>query len=339
MVKVPNLHIMQDNDDDFSEYYPGRSGWDWLFHEQTSYVPYERITQAYDYLSDYSSIHNLHSASVAQPNPFSNKVMYIIEQLNKLGVKYKVDIFNYSGESLSNFGIESSHKLVNIIAEPNPNVIGPATLFCAHHDVANVHSTNCQDNGASVCNLLRLTELISKSPDESKHTIILFSDCEEYGARGAKRFSKNSKPNKENPAIIDHDTYGQIEATINLELTGKGTVIWSDCTNDKHETALHKHLETVYGKQIAKLKTPPSDAISFRNADYPVLCIGILPKEDMKDRATWRLCHSLNDTLEKCNRKEMEDFTTFLHELTKTKYTNIHGDSIGANKAEGTVQA
>ncbi|HWY33569.1 MAG TPA: hypothetical protein VNX68_02915, partial [Nitrosopumilaceae archaeon] len=77
----------------------------------------------------------------------------------------------------------------------------------------------------------------------------------------------------------------------------------------------------------------PNDAIAFRKYGYPVLCIGILPENDMKDKDTWKVCHSLRDNIEGCDRKNMEDFTTFLFNLTKLT-TNDNG----ANETEGAVR-
>lgn len=302
--------------------------------------------EAYDYLKTYSEVHNVYSANVAQPNPFTHKVMYIIDTLTKLGVKSSLDIFEYSSgysNSLTSnkifwgSGSYSSHKLVNIIAEPNPLVTGPAIVFIAHHDVCNVHSSNCQDNGASVCNLIRLAALVHKAQAQSKRVIILFSDSEEFGAKGAKQFANKCKRNKENSAIIEHETFGEIEAFINLELTGLGTVVWSDCSAKKIEIELHEKLEHTLGANILKLNTPPNDAIAFRHYGYPVLCIGTLPQDDIKDKHTWRLCHSLSDTIDKCDRANMETFTNFLFNLTKITTTE-HGNNNGANQADESVR-
>ena len=273
--------------------------------------------EAFDFLEKYSKVFNHYTASTIQPNPFSNKVMFIIDMLNKAGVKYSIDIFEYNGSSVYNWESGSKeHKLVNIIAEPNPNATGPATLFVAHHDVANPRSENCQDNGASVCHLLTLANLIGKAKEESKRTILLFTDCEEFGARGAKRFAKDSKVDRDTKAVI-HNVYGEISRVVNLELTGVGKVIWSDCDYKKADCELHSILEEVFGGEILKLKTPPSDVIAFREYNFPALCIGTLKEDDLEQKNTWRLCHSMNDTLEKCSREDMKDFTTFLFNLTK----------------------
>ena len=319
--------------------YQRRLNWDEedFFSEFNIDLAYERTVEAYDFLRDYSDIHNQYRACTPQPNPFSSKVMFIISALTKMGVKYTIDIFSYDGFDL-NWGLsaETSHKLVNIIAEPNPEVKGAAIVFVAHHDVANIHSNNCQDNGASVCNLLRLASLLKKDGDKSQRTLLLFSDCEEYGARGAERFAKKTVKDTDNKAIILHETFGEISEVINLELTGKGDVVWSDCEFKKPEIELHEKLEKTFGKSIPKLDTPPNDAIAFRKYFYPVLCIGILPENDMKHKDTWRVCHSLKDNLEGCNRKDMEDFTTFLFNLTKLPPIN---ENTGANETTGDVQA
>ncbi len=293
--------------------------------------------EAYDFLKEYAEVHNLYTASTAQPNPFSNKAMYIISQLTKMGVKFSVDIFTANGADITwGLGDNAEHKLVNIIAEPNPQETGTNTLFVAHHDVANIHSQNCQDNGASVCNLLRLTHLIHKNPADSKKTLILFSDCEEYGAKGAHRFASHAEKDWKNP-IVTHKTYGQIESVVNLELTGKGTVVWSDCESKAPENQLHTFLEKTLGRIIPKLKTPPNDAIAFRKHGYTSLCIGTLPEDDLKDKTTWRLCHSIRDVIEGCDRKNMEDFTSFLLNLTKKPTTTNHGELNPANETKGTM--
>lgn len=300
-------------------------------------APIELENQSYDFLREYSSVHNLYTANTSQPNPFSNKVMFIIDKLTRMGVKYTLDIFEFDGSRVIwGHGSYSSHKLVNIIAEPNPEATGSAIVFCAHHDVANVHSENCQDNGASVCNLLKLASLVKKSGKDSQRTILLFSDCEEFGARGAKRFASMSSKTK-GTNTITHDTYGEISGVVNLELTGNGTVVWSDCEAKSAEIELHEKLETILGETIPKLKTPPSDAIPFRRFGYPVLCIGILPQDDMKDKNTWRICHSIKDTIDGCSKKNMEDFTEFLFNLTKITTTE-HGNN-GENQTGDNMQS
>lgn len=283
---------------------------DWSDYEHVKFIPRtEKDFESFEFLRDYSKVFNFYTASSVQPNPYSNKAMFIIDILSKIGIKFRVDVFPYGYAT-------DSHRLINIIAEPNPEVKGPALVFCAHHDVMNVRSENCQDNGASVCNLLRLVSLIHQSPQESQRTVVLFSDCEESGARGAKQFCDKAKYDKAT-RLITHPVFGEISAVVNLELTGLGKNIWSDCGNNQNDIELHKKLEKINKKSISKFNTPPSDVIAFRNKQFPALCIGTLPDSDLKDKTTWRLCHSMEDTFEKCSREDMQEFTTFLHNLTK----------------------
>lgn len=318
------------------------SGWNWLdWANETNLFNYEKTIQAYDFLLDYSQVFNQFSANTPQPNPFSNKAMYIIDILNSLGVKYSLDIFTYEGNKLNWGTSNNSHKLLNIIAEPNPEATGPAIVFCAHHDVNNVRSENCQDNGASVCNLLRLSNLIKQSKESHQRVIILFADCEEFGARGSKRFAKQSIKIKDS-TNIKHNIYGEISGVVNLELTGLGDVIWSDLKSTKvqeQDKELHNKLEAIHGGEIKKLFTPPSDVISFREYDYPALCIGTLPEEDLQEKKTWSLCHRMEDVIQKCNRKNMEDFTRFLFNITKNQNNTTEHGTIGAtNQTAGPLQ-
>ena len=211
-----------------------------------------------------------------------------------------------------------SHKLLNIIAEPNPNSTStePAILFVAHHDVSNIHSENAQDNSASVCNLLKLASIIrekSKSDHQNRRVLILFSDCEETGARGAKRMADELKTGK----------YGNVSEVINLELTGKGKIIWADCSpyGNKKEIELAEKLRTCcHDNRLEKFSCPPNDAPSFRS-ELPALCVGILPDNELVSHETWRLCHSLTDTIEKCSEKDMTEFVDVLVKFVELSET------------------
>jgi hypothetical protein len=304
-------------DFDWSKYYGGGYG--------SSYkAKTEKDFTSYEFLKEYSQVFNLFTASSPSLSPYSNKAIYIIDVLSKLGVKFRVDIFPYgSGYSFGSAATDTtSHRLINIIAEPNPEVQGPAIVFSAHHDVANPRSENCQDNGASVCNLLRLAALISAEPTASQRTLLVFTDCEESGAKGARRFadglvSKNSKTNPESE-FAEHKIYGDIFGVIILELTGHGTHIWTDCPghNNNYDIKLHKHLEAAACRRLPKYSTPPSDVYAFRGK-LPALCIGTLKEDDAQSKSVWRICHSMTDTIEKCSEEEMTEFVNFLHSVSK----------------------
>jgi hypothetical protein len=93
----------------------------------------EKDFDAYDFLKEYSQVFNLFTASTPTISPYSNKAIYIIDVLSKLGVKFRVDIFP-AGHTYSygktNYATETtSHRLINIIAEPNPNVARACISF------------------------------------------------------------------------------------------------------------------------------------------------------------------------------------------------------------------
>jgi hypothetical protein len=291
----------------------------------TSYEPKtEKDFESYDFLKEYSQVFNLYAASTPSISPYSNKAIYIIDVLSKLGIKFRCDIFaSSSGYSYgrSNAATDTtSHRLINIIAEPNPGIQGPAIVFSAHHDVANVRSENCQDNGASVCNLLRLASLISQNPNDSQRTLIVFTDCEESGMRGARRFAEGFvseyKRTEKNPNTVEHEIYGEISGVVILELTGHGKEIWTDCTHNQKEQQLHRKLEAAAKKTLPKFSTPPSDVGAFRGK-LGALCIGTLKTDDLHTKATWRIIHGMTDTIEGCSEEDMKEFTEFLHAASK----------------------
>ena len=306
------------------------------FYSPYSYVPQKpRETKdysSYDFLKDFCKIHNQYPASAAQPNPFSPRVIFIIDMLNKLGVQYKIDIFNHGTQNDLSWGYQGdafSHKLVNIIAEPNSNTNNtePAVLFVAHHDVSNIHSENAQDNSASVCNLLKLASLVKENTDKnSRRVLILFSDCEETGAKGAKRMSGEISDGIKKGAtrmaneLSSKNKYGEVSEVINLELTGLGEIIWADYSvHNLMESNLVKKLESVCDEAIPHIFCPPNDAPSFRSNTMPALCIGILPSTDITSHKTWGICHSLTDTIDKCSEGDMTKFVETLFKFCGIK--------------------
>jgi hypothetical protein len=323
-----------DRDDDYDYGYGyGSYGGGWGSSGYSSWKPKtEKDFESYDFLKEYSQVFNLYTASTPSISPYSNKAIYIIDILSKLGIKFRCDIFPATSSHYSNGNAATdttSHRLINIIAEPNPNVQGPAIVFSAHHDVANVRSENCQDNGASVCNLLRLASLISQSPADSQRTLIVFTDCEESGARGARRFAEgfvSDYKRKDKNDNMEHEIHGEISGVVILELTGHGKEIWTDCTGNQKEQQLHRKLEAAAKKTLPKFSTPPSDVSAFRGKGA-ALCIGTLKTEDLRMKETWRICHSMTDTIELCEEDDMKDFTEFLHAASKIGVTPLTEES------------
>lgn len=271
-------------------------------------VPVEipAIKTGHAWLREMVLVRNYESSYEPKPYPVTNRVCFIINALNEIGVQYSLDIFNENGNSIGS-GEYDCAKLVNIMVKFESTSGKPAVAFCAHHDVANPRSENCQDNSASVCNLLHLaTKIKEKGKDLTRPVIIVFSDREEFGGIGADKMSRR----------INAGDFGNVAYVINLELTGLGSDIWIDTKNSSstefNTSSLRQKLNEVLGENTYhKVSTPFSDAVIFRAHGIDCSCIGILPKEQLEPggtKETWHLCHSEEDTIDKTDEIDMALF-------------------------------
>jgi hypothetical protein len=270
--------------------------------------PEPKIKTGHQWLSEMILVRNFESSYKPKPYPVTNRACFIINALNQIGVPYSLDIFDVSGESL-NPGGYNGPKLVNIIVRFESSSDKPAVVFSAHHDVANYRSQNCQDNSASVCNLLHLAARIKeKGKDLTKPVIIVFTDKEEFGGVGAGRMSRR---------IIDGD-FGPVDYIINLELTGLGREVWIDSLNSSStkESPLRLRFNELLGSENCHgVATPFSDAAIFRSNGLDCACVGILPAEQLAPdgrKETWWLCHSEEDTIDKTDEIDMGNFVNKL---------------------------
>jgi hypothetical protein len=269
------------------------------------------VKTGYEWLEDMIHVRNNRGSYKPNNSPVTNRVMFIINALNEIGVPYELDIFDDAGYDLYNY---DRPKLVNVVVKFGSRSGQPAIVFSAHHDIANPNSQNCQDNSASVCNLLHLaSKLKQQAFGENNNTlasrpvIIVFTDKEECGGVGARRMSGR---------LLRGD-FGQFEYNINLELTGLGRSMWIDSENFRHETktpSILKMDEVLGETGYHNVSTPFSDSVIFRRCGIDSLCIGILPAEELATgrHDTWHLCHSETDTIDKCNADDMSNFTDIL---------------------------
>lgn len=273
------------------------------------------IKTGYEWLVDMIAVRNHRNSYRPNFSPVTNRAMFIINALNSLGVQYELDIFDDAGYDLYNY---ERPKLVNIIVKFNSRSGRPAIVFSAHHDIANPNSENCQDNSASVCNLIHLCSILkqeaigeNKDINTSRPVIIVFLDKEEAGGAGSRRMSQR---------LLRGD-FGAYEYNINLELTGLGKKIWVDVENFRYKTkpaSVLKFDEVLGESGYYKVSTPFSDAIIFRRCGIDSVCIGILPEEELEGTTrppTWNLCHSETDTIDKCNAEDMSEFVSILEKL------------------------
>ena len=277
------------------------------------------IKTGYELLSEMIHVRNYRRSHQSNFSPFTPRTMFIINTLNAIGMQYELDIFDDAGYDLFDYDNE---KLVNIIVKFGSKSGQPAIVFSAHHDIVKSDSQNCQDNSASVCNLLHLCAKLKEYTYgenntllEQRPVIIVFTDKEECGGVGARRMSGR---------LLRGDL-GKFEYIINLELTGLGKSLWIDRFNfqepsDEKTPVMLKFDSEIGVENYSDVKTPFSDATIFRRCGIDAICIGILPEEQIKNikkekPETWNLCHDANDTIDKCNATDMESFVSILEKL------------------------
>jgi hypothetical protein len=249
---------------------------------------------SYNILSEFCKVRNEKDSLKGSENPITNRVQFIIDKILDLKMYegLNLDIFDDYNETL---------KYVNIELSFNKNS-DKSILFIAHHDINNINSDNCQDNSASVSNLLSLAKHFSENfADKNIH--IVFTDCEEFGGKGAKQLSKR----------INEGIFGDVEWVVNLELTANGTEYWCD---SKVKTDLLKRLHEV--NNFTEVKTPFNDSAILRREKIDSICIGSLPKKEMESViekgkcSTWFLCHKENDNFENAISEDMDKFVELL---------------------------
>lgn len=297
------IHLQERNEeftDEYEEFY--------AMMQQPRYIPVEKT--GHDYLRNLCEAKNVYSSSTPQLVPITNRVLFIINALNEMKLNYQLDVFGADAYDSHSY---SEPKAVNVIVEFKSPFTQPAVVFSAHHDVNNIHSDNAQDNSASVCNLLDLCSRLSKETVIQKRTIVVFTDKEECGGVGARRFAKKAKANE----------YGEIDYIINLELTGLGNKFWVDSNNhgaDINSKATQRLVELFGEKMWHHKSTPFSDAMPFRSNGLDAVCIGIVPETDNSDRPKlWGICHSMTDSFDKTNKNDMTEFVNVLFQVVQGK--------------------
>jgi hypothetical protein len=174
-------------------------------------------------------------------------------------------------------------------------------MFDAHHDVANYVSENAQDNTCSVINLLLLAKQLKENPI-NKNVLIVFTDGEEVKVGGM-----GSGAARAQETYIDLDIY----ASYALELTGLGNSIWHSENNFSLNSS-------------TKLNCPFNNSVVYRRT-MSSTCIGILPTKEIEENKikTWALCHSNDDTFDKCNINDMVRFIHYLYQIANSEYNEV----------------
>lgn len=246
-------------------------------------------------------------------SPITDRLNYIIQALSTHGISFRVVSFeHYNKENVTGDDL----KLTNVMVDFKVDESKETVIFTAHHDIANPNSENCQDNTASVCNLIDLCVQLKKyfeNGELTKNVTIGFTDCEEVGGRGMNQLIEE----------INSGLYGKREdVTIYaLELTACGNNFW--VSGISKDSEFYNEIKEITGKgELFVVNTPYNESVNARRQDIKACCIGVLDDDNIKQVLgrgyceTWSLCHSLEDTFEKsANENSMNIFVQDLLKL------------------------
>ena len=261
---------------------------------------------SYNILTEMCKVKNQFSSVKGSLDPITPRVGFIVDTILDLGIYNNLSLDTF--KDVYNTNLEYVNVELSFLVDDDVNK-NDSVIFVAHHDINNPNSDNCQDNTASVSNLLSLADYLFYNRPTDKNVFIVFTDCEEFGGKGADRLADKILEGK----------FGNVEYVVNLELTANGSNIWTDSKNFIEDSVL---LETIKSlKEITEVKTPFNDSVILRKKGIDSVCVGTLTDTDLKDVLgrghcqTWALCHKMNDTIESANAEEMNDFVDFLIKL------------------------
>lgn len=205
---------------------------------------------------------------------------------------------------------ETGHNVYCHIDVDKPNTM----VFLAHHDVVRPNIQNCNDNTASVSQLMYLANRLNMNRHAMRNNVVVaLVDHEETCdtlLSGASELSKHIKEGK----------FGNVVGVVNLELTSCGTHYWMN-PEGIQDIAINRELEN---RGFNKVYTPMNDAVNVNSWGVSAVCIGSFRDEDYeivveKKRMgcdLWRSCHADDDTFEKwANETEMTTFNNTLYHL------------------------
>ena len=278
--------------------------------ETTTEVNETLVKKGYEFLKELCSFNaDFNAFGGGSYNPVTNRVEYIMNRLEKHKIDYTLDMFQAIG-GVPDFemGKKSFANVVVTIEGDNTEV---TSVFLAHHDVNNLESENCQDNTASVSNLLDLcVRLSAKKP--ANNVVIAFVDAEEIvnpRICGSQRLAQNILGGK----------YGHVKYAVNLELSANGRNYWQ--SYNRNDNTLAHHIRTLH-PTTHRVSTPYNDAFILEGEGVPSVCIGSLDDRNLADVKTkkfcrtWAMCHRMEDTFEsQANEGDMDAFVDYLETL------------------------
>ncbi len=273
------------------------------------------VRKGYEFLKELCSFNaDFNAFGRGKINPISNRVQYIMNRLDAHNIPYDVDKFKPIA-GVPDYE-EGQNAFVNIVVRIEGTNTDATTVFLAHHDVVNLGTPNfvaenCQDNTASIANLIDLCVRLSENKP-SNNVVIAFVDAEEIVSPsicGSQRLAQN----------ILKGIYGNVKYAVNLELTANGQNYWMSYNDNA--SVLAKHIRETH-PTTHRVRTPYNDAFILEKEGVSSVCVGSLTDNNLgqvKTRgycSTWAMCHSDNDTFDsQAVEGDMDLFVNWLQTL------------------------
>ena len=272
----------------------------------------------YSKINEFCKVRNVGNcySNGSEPTP---RVKFIMELLDKEGIEYELDAWEYTRSSRFNYNKVSFQdpylkKLFGeeeVEEEEQPknmmfNIIMKGSsdkMIIAHHDVNNHTIDNANDNSCSVINVIATKKL---RPDV--HAVLV--DGEEFGGHGSKRLGQQ----------IKKGNFGSISWVLNFELTGKGGKYFFI---GDYPGKLSDKITGLFDCPV--VRTPFNDSVTLRELGIDSVVINPAPpmpegkKSDLKfpksgkegvylDFSVVYCCHRPTDTLSSIDVNDMKEF-------------------------------
>jgi aminopeptidase S len=214
----------------------------------------------------------------------------IIKRLDELGIKHRVEKFNYDGREGE-----------NILAELPSEGATKTLMLGAHYDRVN-EGQGAIDNASGSVAVLELLAALKEKPLKNYAVSAAFFDLEEIGLRGSADYIK-VRGGKNLPSVF-----------INFDVFGYGDTLWAMTRDEKTLSATSVKSAATAAKFPLQIGTsyPPSDHLSFIRAKVETLSFSLIDGKEIpsilkvfnhempeKMPRVLTIIHSPNDTADK----------------------------------------
>ena len=128
---------------------------------------------------------------------------YLVKQLSEAGLEPQIQI----GVAVGTGAPLQVITVQNVVARLQGTAASKAVLLVAHYD-SMLNSFGASDNGSSIASLLETLRALKAGPALKNDVIFLFTDAEEQGLLGAKKF------------VAEHPWYDHVGVVLNFDARG-----------------------------------------------------------------------------------------------------------------------